>query len=61
MTKGAPILRTAVRTKLRLNLSYRDVFIPATLTEDQQGSDSESQDRLVSQRFEPDFLTVLAM
>jgi hypothetical protein len=61
MTKGAPILRTAVRTKLRLELSYRDVFLPGTLTEDQQGADGESQDRLVSQRFERDFLTVLAM
>ena len=61
MTKGAPILRTAVRTKLRLELSYRDVFLPATLTEDEQGADSESQDRLVSQRLERDFLTVLAM
>ena len=61
MTKGAPILRAAVRTKLRLELSYRDVFLPATLTEDEQGADSESQDRLVSQRLERDFLTVLAM
>jgi hypothetical protein len=61
MTKGAPILRTAVRTKLRLELSYRDVFIPATLTEDQQGSDSDSQDTLVSQEFERYFLAVPAM
>ena len=47
MTKGAPILRTAVRTKLELELSYRDVPLPATLTEDQQGADGESQDGLV--------------
>jgi len=60
MTKGAPILRTAVRTKLRLELTYRDVSLPATLTEDQQGADGESQDTLISQRFERDFLTVLA-
>ncbi len=30
MNKGAPILRTAVRSKLRLELSYRDVSLPGT-------------------------------
>ena len=60
MTTGAPILRTAVRNKLRLELSYRDVSLAGTQQEAEAASGCESQDKLVSQEFER-FLAMLAM
>jgi len=59
MTKGAPILRTAVRTKLRLELSYRDVFLPRSPIADEDSSSRESQDKVALQNSEWDFAAVL--
>jgi hypothetical protein len=49
MTKGAPILQTAVRSKLRFELSYRDVFLPGKLIPAEGASDCESQEQPGSQ------------
>jgi hypothetical protein len=59
MTKGAPILRTAVRNKLRLELSYRDVFLAGTSMADEGTSDCESEEQPISQRSEWNVAAVL--
>jgi len=59
MTKDAPILRTAVRSKLRLELSYRDVFLRGTTIADEGASDCESQEQPASQRSEWNVAAVL--
>jgi hypothetical protein len=50
MTNGAPILKTAIRDKLRLELSYRDVFLAGTSMADEGTSDCESEEQPISQR-----------
>ena len=59
MTKGAPILRTAVRRKLRLELSYRDVSLPGTPMADEVTSDRDSQEQPASQNSEWNVAAVL--
>ena len=59
MTKGAPILRKAVRRKLRLELSYRDVSLPGTPLADEGTSDSDSQEQPASQNSEWNVAAVL--
>ena len=59
MTKGAPILRTAVRNKLRLELSYRDVFLAGPPIADEGTSDCESEEQPISQRSEWNVAAVL--
>ena len=59
MTKGAPILRTAIRSKLRLELSYRDVFLADTPIADERTSDCESEEQPISQRSEWNVAAVL--
>jgi len=60
MTKGAPILRTAIRNKLRLELSYRDVSLAGTPIADDEGtSGCESEDQSISQRSEWNVAAVL--
>ncbi|PYV94484.1 MAG: hypothetical protein DMG86_23160 [Acidobacteria bacterium] len=59
MSKSAPILRTAVRSKLRLELSYRDVSLPGTPIANEGTSDSESQEQPASQNSEWNVAAVL--
>jgi hypothetical protein len=59
MTEGAPILRTAVSRKLRLELSYRDVFLAGTSIVDEGPSDCESEELPISQRSEWNVAAVL--
>jgi len=59
MTKGAPILKTAIRNKLRLELSYREVFLDGTPIADEGTSDCESQEQPISQRSEWNVAAVL--
>ncbi len=59
MIKGAPILRTAVRNKLRLELSYRGAFLAGTPIADEGTSDCESEEQPISQRSEWNVAPVL--
>ena len=59
MTEGASILRTAVTRKLRLELSYRDVFLAGTPIADEGTSDCESEEQPISQRSEWNVAAVL--
>ena len=59
MTKGAPILRKAVRRKLRLELSYRSVSLPGTPMADEGPSDRDSQEQPASQNSEWNVAAVL--
>ena len=59
MTKGAPILQTAVTNKLRLELSYRDVFLAGSPIADERTSDCESEEQPTSQRSEWNVAAVL--
>jgi hypothetical protein len=59
MTKGAPILKTAIRNKLRLELSYREVLLEGTPIADEGTSDCESQEQPISQRSEWNVAAVL--
>lgn len=59
MTKGAPILRTAERNELRLELSYRDLFLAGTSIADEGTSDCESEEQPISQRSEWNVAAVL--
>ena len=59
MTKGAPILKTAIRNKLRLELSYREVFLPGAPMADEETSDCESEEQPISQRSEWNVAAVL--
>jgi len=59
MTKGAPILKTAIRNKLRLELSYREVFLDGTPIADEGTSDCESEEQPISQRSEWNVAAVL--
>ena len=59
MTKGAPILKTAIRNKPRLELSYREVFLDGTPIADEGTSDCESEEQPISQRSEWNVAAVL--
>jgi hypothetical protein len=59
MTKGAPILRAAVSRKLRLELSYREVFLAGTSMADEETSVCESEEQPISQRSEWNVAAVL--
>jgi hypothetical protein len=59
MTKGAPILKTAIRNRLRLELSYREVFLAGTSIADEGTSDCESEEQPISQRSEWNVAAVL--
>ena len=59
MTKGAPILKTAIRNKLRLELSYREVFLAGTSMADEGTSVCESEEQPISQRSEWNVAAVL--
>ena len=59
MSKGAPILKTAIRNRLRLELSYREVFLAGTSIADEGTSDCESEEQPISQRSEWNVAAVL--
>jgi hypothetical protein len=59
MTEGASILRIAVSRKLRLELSYREVFLAGTPIADEGTSDCESEEQPISQRSEWNVAAVL--
>jgi hypothetical protein len=59
MTQGAPILRTAVSRKLRLELSYRDIFLAGTPIADEGASDCDSEEQPISQTSEGNVAAVL--
>jgi hypothetical protein len=59
MTEGASILRIAVSRKLRLELSYREVFLDGTPIADEGTSDCESEEQPISQRSEWNVAAVL--
>jgi hypothetical protein len=59
MIKGAPILKTAIRNKLWLELSYREVFLDGPPIADEGTSDCESEEQPISQRSEWNVAAVL--
>ena len=59
MREGASILRTAVSRKLRLELSYRQVFLAGTSMADEGTSVCESEEQPISQGSEWNVAAVL--